>query len=130
MRPERDADPPEQDWGSSVLRDLGVGADPVPGAGPAPGPDPAPSADPSPSDDASPNADPAPGIGAAPGIEAVAAVDNPARPAPGSATLPHRGAEPGPGSLQAALVVGLLLVGAATLVLTLRRRSGPGTAAR
>jgi MinD-like ATPase involved in chromosome partitioning or flagellar assembly len=102
MRPERDADPPEQDWGSSVLRDLGVGADPVPGAGPAPGPDPAPSADPSPSDDASPNADPAPGIGAAPGIEAVAAVDNPARPAPGSATLPLRGAEPGPGALQAA----------------------------
>jgi hypothetical protein len=68
---------------------------------------------------------------AAPGAAApAAAVDNPGRPAPESATLPHRGAEPGPGSLQAALVVGLLLVGAATLVLTLRRRSGPGTAAR
>jgi MinD-like ATPase involved in chromosome partitioning or flagellar assembly len=78
MRPEREPDPPEQDWGSSVLRDLGMGPEPAPGADPASG------------------ADPAPGADAAP------AVDNPARPTPGSATLPLRGAEPGAGSLQAA----------------------------
>ena len=51
------------------------------------------------------------------------AVDSPGRPSPESATLPHRG------SLWVAPVVGLLLVGAA-LALALRRRSGPGTAAR
>jgi hypothetical protein len=68
---------------------------------------------------------PAPG---APGAPA-AAVDNRGRATPESATLPHRGAEPGAGSLPAALAVGLLLV-AAALVLTLRRRSGPGAAAR
>jgi MinD-like ATPase involved in chromosome partitioning or flagellar assembly len=78
MRPEREPDPPEQDWGSSVLRDLGMGPEPAPGADPASG------------------ADPAAGADAAP------AVDNPARPTPGSATLPLRGAEPGAGSLQAA----------------------------
>jgi MinD-like ATPase involved in chromosome partitioning or flagellar assembly len=78
MRPEREPDPPEQDWGSSVLRDLGIGPEPAPGADPASG------------------ADPAAGADAAP------AVDNPARPTPGSATLPLRGAEPGAGSLQAA----------------------------
>jgi MinD-like ATPase involved in chromosome partitioning or flagellar assembly len=79
MRPERrEPDPPEQDWGSSVLRDLGIGPEPAPGADPASG------------------ADPAAGADAAP------AVDNPARPTPGSATLPIRGAEPGAGSLQAA----------------------------
>jgi cytochrome c-type biogenesis protein CcmH/NrfF len=50
-------------------------------------------------------------------------VDSPGRPSPESATLPHRG------SLWVAPVVGLLLVGAA-LALALRRRSGPGTAAR
>lgn len=66
MRPEREADAPERDWGTSVLRDLGVGREPVPGADPAP------------------------------------AVDSPARRTPDSATLPHRGAGPGPGSLQAA----------------------------
>jgi hypothetical protein len=63
------------------------------------------------------------------------AVDNQGRPAPGSATPPHRGAEPGGGSLQAALVIGLLgvglLVGVGGVVLAVRRRSGPGaTAAR
>jgi MinD-like ATPase involved in chromosome partitioning or flagellar assembly len=78
MRPEREPDPPEQDWGSSVLRDLGMGPEPAPGADPASG------------------ADPAAGADAAP------AVDNPASPTPGSATLPLRGAEPGTGSLQAA----------------------------
>jgi hypothetical protein len=52
------------------------------------------------------------------------AVDSPGRPSPESATLPHRG------SLWVAPVVGLLLVGAAALALALRRRSGPGTAAR
>jgi hypothetical protein len=51
-------------------------------------------------------------------------------PSPESATLPHRGPEPGAGLLWVAPVVGLLLVGAAALVLALRRRSGPGTAAR
>jgi hypothetical protein len=57
-------------------------------------------------------------------------VDGPGRPSPESATLPHRGAGPGAGSLWVAPVAGLLLVGAAALVLALRRRSGPGTAAR
>ena len=57
------------------------------------------------------------------------AVDNPAQPASGSATLPHRGAEPGIGWLPAALVAGLLVVvAAAVLVVGRRRRSGPGTA--
>jgi hypothetical protein len=71
---------------------------------------------------------PAPGASApAPGAPA-AAVDNRGRATPESATLPHRGAGPGAGSLPAALAVGLLL--AAALVLTLRRRSGPGAAAR
>jgi hypothetical protein len=56
-------------------------------------------------------------------------------PAPDSATLPHRGTEPGAGWLQAAPGAGLLLgvaaLGvAAAVVLSLRRRSGPGTAAR
>ena len=57
-------------------------------------------------------------------------VDSPGRSSPESATLPHRGPEPGAGSLWVAPVVGLLLVGAAALALALRRRSGPGTAAR
>jgi hypothetical protein len=61
------------------------------------------------------------------------AVDNRGRPTPESATLPHRGAEPGTGSLQAALVVGLLVlvaaVGVGAVVLAVRRRSGTGTAA-
>jgi hypothetical protein len=59
------------------------------------------------------------------------AVDNQGRPAPGSATPPQRGAEPGTGLLQAAPAAGLLLVvvGAA-LVLARRRRSRPGTAER
>jgi len=58
------------------------------------------------------------------------AVDNPAQPASGSATHPHRGAEPGIGWLPAALVAGLLVVvAAAVLVVGRRRRSGPGTAA-
>jgi hypothetical protein len=61
------------------------------------------------------------------------AVDNPGRPTPGSATLPHRGAEPGTGSLQAALVVGLLAVGlllvVGSVVMAVRRRSGSGAAA-
>ena len=52
------------------------------------------------------------------------AVDSPGRPSPESATLPHRG------SLWVAPVVGLLLVGAAARALALRRRTGPGTAAR
>jgi hypothetical protein len=58
------------------------------------------------------------------------AVDNGEQPASGSATLPHRGTEPGTGSLWAAPAVGLLLVAVAALVLALRRRSRPGTAAR
>ena len=84
MRPEREPDPPEQDWGSSVLRDLGMGPEPAPGADPASGADPALGADPSRDTAAAP------------------AVDNPARPTPGSATLPLRGADPGAGSQQAA----------------------------
>ena len=78
MRPERDADTPEQDWGSSVLRDLGMGRDPTPGGDAVPGADRVPDAGPPP------------------------AVDNREHAPPGSATLPHRGAEPGAGSLQAA----------------------------
>jgi MinD-like ATPase involved in chromosome partitioning or flagellar assembly len=35
MGPDREADAPERDWGSSVLRDLGVDADAGPGADPA-----------------------------------------------------------------------------------------------
>ena len=58
------------------------------------------------------------------------AVDNPGRAAPGSATLPHRGTEPGTGLVQAAPAVGILLVLVAALVLALRRRSRPGAAAR
>jgi hypothetical protein len=62
------------------------------------------------------------------------AVDSQGRATPGSATLPHRGAEPGAGWLRAAPGAGLLLVVAALAVaagvLALRRRSGPGTAAR
>jgi hypothetical protein len=58
------------------------------------------------------------------------AVDNPGRAAPGSATLPHRGPEPGTGLLQAAPAVGIVLVLVAALVLALRRRSRPGAAAR
>ena len=61
------------------------------------------------------------------------AVDSRGRAAPGSATLPHRGAEPGTGSLQAALVVGLLgvglLLGVGAVVVAVRRRSGSGAAA-
>ena len=61
------------------------------------------------------------------------AVDNQGRPAPGSATLPHRWAEPGTGSLQAALVVGLLAVGlllvVGSVIMAVRRRSGSGAAA-
>jgi hypothetical protein len=61
-------------------------------------------------------------------------VDNQGRPAPESATLPHRGSEPGAGPLPAASAVGagvlLVLVAVAALALALRRRSGPGTAAR
>ena len=56
------------------------------------------------------------------------AVDSQVRPVPGSATLPHRGVEPGARWLQAALVVGLLLVVPA-VVLVRRRRAGPGAAA-
>jgi hypothetical protein len=73
---------------------------------------------------------PAPAAGAGAPAAGAGAVDNGERPASGSATLPHRGAEPGTGPLQAALVVGALLVVAAGLVLVLRRRFGPGTAAR
>jgi hypothetical protein len=62
------------------------------------------------------------------------AVDSQGRAPSGSATLPHQGAEPGAGWLQAAPGAGLLLlvalVVAAAVVLALRRRSGPGTAAR
>jgi hypothetical protein len=62
------------------------------------------------------------------------AVDSQGRAPSGSATLPHRGAGPGAGWLQAAPGAGLLLlvalVVAAAVVLALRRRSGPGTAAR
>ena len=59
------------------------------------------------------------------------AVDNQGRPAPESATPPHRGAEPGAGLLQAAPAAGLLLVVVAgALVLARRRRSRPGTAER
>ena len=58
------------------------------------------------------------------------AVDNPGRAAPGSATLPHRGTEPGTGLVQAAPAVGIVLVLVAALVLALRRRSRPGAAAR
>jgi hypothetical protein len=69
----------------------------------------------------------------APGAASTGAVDNNGRPTPGSATLPHRGAEPGTGSLQAALVVGLVVVvaavGVGAVILAVRRRSGPGTAA-
>jgi len=61
---------------------------------------------------------------------AAGAVDNGAQPASRSATLPHRGAEPGTGSPWAAPAVGLLLVAAAGTVVVLRRRSRPGTAAR
>jgi hypothetical protein len=61
------------------------------------------------------------------------AVDSRGRPTPGSATLPHRGAEPGTGSLQAAQVVGLLgvglLVGVGAVVVAVRRRSGGSGAA-
>jgi MinD-like ATPase involved in chromosome partitioning or flagellar assembly len=96
MRPEREPDPPGQDWGSSVLRDLGMGPEPAPGAEPALGAAPSRSTDAAQGPDSSPSADPAAGADAAP------AVDNPARPTPGSATLPLRGAEPGAGSLQAA----------------------------
>ena len=75
---------------------------------------------------------PAPGTS---GPAGAGAVDSQGRPAPDSATLPHRGTEPGAGWLQAAPGAGLLLVVAAlvvaaAVVLTLRRRSGPGTAAR
>jgi MinD-like ATPase involved in chromosome partitioning or flagellar assembly len=47
MRPEREADAPERDWGSSVLRDLGLGPDPARGPS-LPSPDPAPPSDPDP----------------------------------------------------------------------------------
>jgi hypothetical protein len=60
----------------------------------------------------------------------VGAVDNPGRAAPGSATLPHRGTEPGVGLVHAAPAVGIVLVLVAALVLVLRRRSRPGAAAR
>jgi hypothetical protein len=69
-------------------------------------------------------ATPASAAGAAP----AGAVDNREQAPSGSATLPHRGTEPGARWLQGALVVGLLLV-VATLVVVRRRRSGPGTAA-
>jgi hypothetical protein len=59
---------------------------------------------------------------------AAGAVDNRTQDPSGSATLPHRGAEPGTGPLKAALVVGVVLVVAGGLVLARRRRSGPGTA--
>jgi hypothetical protein len=63
---------------------------------------------------------------------AAGAVDDQGRPAPESATLPHRGTEPGAGLLRAAPGAGILLVlvAVAALVMVLRRRSGPGTAAR
>jgi MinD-like ATPase involved in chromosome partitioning or flagellar assembly len=93
MRPEREPDPPEQDWGSSVLRDLGMGPEPAPGADPAPGAAPSRGTDAAQGPDSSPSADPAAGADAAP------AVDNPARPTPGSATLPLQGADPGAGSV-------------------------------
>jgi hypothetical protein len=55
-----------------------------------------------------------------------------ARDAPPLSPLrsPTGGPGPEPGRVWVAPVVGLLLVGAAALVLALRRRSGPGTAAR
>ena len=63
------------------------------------------------------------------------AVDDREQAPTGSATLPHRGAAPGTGSLRAGLLVGLVGVGLAVAVgagvLAVRRRSGPGaTAAR
>jgi hypothetical protein len=70
---------------------------------------------------------------AAPAAASSGAVDNREHATSGSAMLPHQGAEPGTGSLQAALVVGLLVVvaavGVGAVVLAVRRRSGPGTAA-
>ena len=71
---------------------------------------------------------------ATPAVAGAGAVDNQGRPAPGSATLPHRGPEHGTGSPQAALVIGLLgvglLVGVGGVILAVRRRSGgPGAAA-
>jgi hypothetical protein len=80
--------------------------------------------------DPAPAAAPAPAVAAPAPAAPAGAVDNRGRPASESATLPHRGTEPGAGSLQAALAAGLLVVGAAALVLALRRRSGPGAAAR
>ena len=63
------------------------------------------------------------------GSAAAGAVDNRTQEPSGSATPPHRGAEPGTGPLKAALVAGVVLVGAAALVRAARRRrSGPGTA--
>src|SRR5204862_6631845 len=63
------------------------------------------------------------------------AVDSQGRVPSGSATLPHRGTEPGAGWLRVAPGAGLLLVlaglvVAAAVVLALRRRSGLGTADR
>ena len=68
--------------------------------------------------------------GTSAGATGAGAVDNRTQDPSGSATLPHRGTEPGTGSLWAAPAVGLLLVAVAALVLALRRRSRPGTAAR
>jgi hypothetical protein len=62
------------------------------------------------------------------GAGAAGAVDNRTQDPSGSATLPHRGAEPGTGPLKVALVVGVVLAVAGALVLARRRRSGPGTA--
>jgi hypothetical protein len=77
---------------------------------------------------------PAPAAPAAAPAAPAGAVDSQGRAPSGSATLPHQGAEPGAGWLQAAPGAGLLLlvalVVAAAVVLALRRRSGPGTAAR
>jgi hypothetical protein len=70
----------------------------------------------------------APASAAPAGAAPAGAVDNREQAPSGSATLPHRGPEPGARWLQGALVVGLLLV-VATLVVVRRRRSGPGTAA-
>jgi MinD-like ATPase involved in chromosome partitioning or flagellar assembly len=104
MRPERDADAPEQDWGSSVLRDLGMGRDPAPGGDAAPGADRVPDAGPPP------------------------AVDNREHAPSGSATLPHRGAEPGAGSLKAAPGTGHLEVepGAGSLQAAPAAPTAPG----
>jgi MinD-like ATPase involved in chromosome partitioning or flagellar assembly len=90
--PEREADTPERDWGSSVLRDLGLGPEPAPEPDPSPGPGSAPAAASDPGAAASD-----PGAAAEAG-----AVDSRERPSSGSATLPHRGAAPGARALEAA----------------------------